>query len=77
MGSGKNIRIGIFRDAAFQFYYPENIEELQRCGAEIVGINALESTALPPVDAMGSSQAKTETVDGVPVLWIYLLPKSS
>ena len=52
MGSGKNIRIGIFRDAAFQFYYPENIEELQRCGAEIVGINALESTALPPVDAL-------------------------
>ena len=24
---------------------------------------------MPPVDAMGSSQAKTETVDGVPVLW--------
>jgi cobyrinic acid a,c-diamide synthase len=52
MGLGKNIRIGIFRDAAFQFYYPENIEELQKCGAEIVGINALESTALPPVDAL-------------------------
>ena len=51
-GSGRNIRIGVFRDAAFQFYYPENLEELQKCGAEIVGINAIESTALPTVDAL-------------------------
>ena len=51
-GSGRNIRIGVFRDAAFQFYYPENLEELQKCGVEIVGINAIESTALPTVDAL-------------------------
>jgi cobyrinic acid a,c-diamide synthase len=50
--SRTKIRIGVFRDAAFQFYYPENLEELQKCGAEIVGINALDGTALPPVDAL-------------------------
>ncbi len=46
------IRIGVIRDSAFQFYYPENIEELQRNGAEIVKINALEDKHLPDIDAL-------------------------
>ncbi len=41
------IKIGIVRDAAFQFYYEENLEALQSLGAELVMINALEDAALP------------------------------
>ncbi|MFV0438756.1 MAG: cobyrinate a,c-diamide synthase [Desulfopila sp.] len=41
------VRIGILRDAAFQFYYAENLEALRRAGAELVTIDALEDEALP------------------------------
>lgn len=46
------VKIGIIRDSAFQFYYPENLEELERNGAEIVGINAMEEEGLPDLDAL-------------------------
>ncbi len=42
------IRIGILRDAAFQFYYQENLEALEKRGAELVMINALSADQLPP-----------------------------
>ena len=45
-------RIGIFRDAAFSFYYPDNIEALIRAGAEPVYVSPLETESLPPVDAL-------------------------
>ncbi|MCI5165051.1 MAG: cobyrinate a,c-diamide synthase [Candidatus Electrothrix sp. GM3_4] len=41
------VRIGVLRDAAFQFYYQENLEALQEGGAELVMINALTAEALP------------------------------
>ena len=44
--------IGVFRDAAFNFYYPENLEALSRQGARIVTIDALTETQLPPVDGL-------------------------
>ncbi|NLZ16135.1 MAG: cobyrinate a,c-diamide synthase [Desulfobulbaceae bacterium] len=40
-------RIGVLRDAAFQFYYEENLEALQDAGAELVMINALTAASLP------------------------------
>lgn len=46
------IRIGIFRDAAFGFYYPDDLESLQKHGAELVFINALEDNALPELDGL-------------------------
>ncbi|MBI5075173.1 MAG: cobyrinate a,c-diamide synthase [Nitrospirae bacterium] len=46
------LRIGIIRDSAFQFYYPENFEELQKRGAELVEISALRAKKLPDVDAL-------------------------
>jgi len=49
---GKRVRIGIFRDAAFNFYYPENLEELERHGAHLVELNALADRELPPLDAL-------------------------
>jgi cobyrinic acid a,c-diamide synthase len=45
-------RIGILKDAAFQFYYPENIEALQAAGAEIVFISPLREDTLPDIDAL-------------------------
>lgn len=41
------LRIGVMRDAAFQFYYEENLETLQHNGAELVPINALSANCLP------------------------------
>jgi cobyrinic acid a,c-diamide synthase len=52
MSSNPSVRIGILKDAAFQFYYPENIEALQKEGAEIVEINAMTAAILPELDAL-------------------------
>jgi cobyrinic acid a,c-diamide synthase len=41
------VTIGVFRDAAFQFYYPENLEALQREGATLVEVSPLEDVELP------------------------------
>lgn len=51
-GSRLPVRIGILRDAAFQFYYPENLEALENCGASLVEINALCDQDLPEIDAL-------------------------
>ena len=45
-------RIGIAMDAAFQFYYPENIEALASAGAELVFISPLTDKSIPPLDAL-------------------------
>ena len=44
--------IGILRDAAFQFYYPENLEALEAAGARLVFASPLTDRHLPPVDAL-------------------------
>jgi cobyrinic acid a,c-diamide synthase len=41
------VRIGVLRDAAFQFYYQENLDALREGGAELVLINALTAERLP------------------------------
>jgi cobyrinic acid a,c-diamide synthase len=41
------LTIGVLRDAAFQFYYEENLEALRAAGARLVMIDALHSGALP------------------------------
>jgi len=46
------LKIGVIKDSAFQFYYQENFEELQRRGAELIEINALKEKRLPVVDAL-------------------------
>jgi cobyrinic acid a,c-diamide synthase len=45
-------RIGVFKDSAFQFYYPENLEALETAGAEVVMISAMEAPSLPEVDGL-------------------------
>ena len=44
--------IGIIKDSAFQFYYPDNIEALVSAGAEIRYISPLKHTTIPQVDAI-------------------------
>ncbi len=46
------VRIGVFRDAAFQFYYPDNLEALERAGARLVSVSPIEDSALPDLDAL-------------------------
>ncbi len=45
-------RIGIIKDSAFQFYYPENIDALKAAGADIEFISPLEIKALPELHAL-------------------------
>jgi len=42
------VTIGVIRDSAFQFYYPENLEALEQHGARLVEISALDDPFLPP-----------------------------
>jgi cobyrinic acid a,c-diamide synthase len=44
--------IGIIRDAAFQFYYPENLEALEERGAIIKEVSSFEAAPLPTLDAL-------------------------
>jgi cobyrinic acid a,c-diamide synthase len=48
----ESVRIGVFRDAAFQFYYPENLEALTREGARLFEISPVCDAELPDVDAL-------------------------
>lgn len=52
IGKKVPVRIGVVRDSAFQFYYPENIEELERTGAEMIEISALSEEQLPDIDLL-------------------------
>ncbi|TYT74177.1 cobyrinate a,c-diamide synthase [Desulfobotulus mexicanus] len=47
-----SVKIGFLKDAAFQFYYPENLEALEAEGAELIPIHSLEDKVLPEIDAL-------------------------
>ncbi len=44
------VRIGVLEDAAFMFYYPENLEALRAAGAELVTLSPLADGGLAAVD---------------------------
>ncbi|MEE4359622.1 MAG: cobyrinate a,c-diamide synthase [Desulfococcaceae bacterium] len=48
----KRVRIGIIRDSAFQFYYPENIEALEKSGAQIIFISPFSDADIPDMDGL-------------------------
>ena len=48
----RDVRLGILQDAAFQFYYPENLAALEREGVELVRLNALADPQLPKLDGL-------------------------
>ncbi|MBI5057971.1 MAG: cobyrinate a,c-diamide synthase [Nitrospirae bacterium] len=47
-----SVKIGIIRDSAFQFYYQENFEELEKRGASLIEVSPLRETKLPDIDAL-------------------------
>ena len=42
-----DVRIAIARDAAFGFYYPDDLQQLQQAGAELVPFDTLHDQSLP------------------------------
>ena len=46
------VRIGVARDAAFGFYYPDDLDALQQAGADLVMFDTLRDTRLPAVDGL-------------------------
>ncbi|RTZ99486.1 MAG: cobyrinic acid a,c-diamide synthase [Deltaproteobacteria bacterium] len=46
------VRIGIVRDSAFQFYYPDNLEALEDAGAEVIYLSPLSMDSLPDLDGL-------------------------
>ena len=50
--AGEPVRIGIARDAAFGFYYPDDLVAMERAGAILVPFNTLHDAALPDVDGL-------------------------
>ncbi len=58
------LRIGILMDAAFQFYYSENLEALEQQGAELIPIDAMEEELLPELDGLYIGGGFPETSAG-------------
>ncbi len=61
----RDVRLGIARDAAFGFYYPDDLEALERAGAELVFFDTLRDSRLPRVDGLfiGGGFPETQMVD--------------
>lgn len=49
---GRSVRIGVLLDRVFTFYYPENLEALERAGATLQSVDSLADPTLPEVDAL-------------------------
>jgi cobyrinic acid a,c-diamide synthase len=46
------VRVGIARDRAFGFYYPDDLVALDAAGAELVPIDTLRDSRLPTIDGL-------------------------
>ncbi len=46
------VRIGVARDRAFGFYYPDDLCALEHCGAELVFLDTLHDARLPALDGL-------------------------
>jgi len=50
--TSQKLRIGIARDEAFTFYYPDDLEAFEVAGAELVPVDMIRDTALPDLDGL-------------------------
>ncbi len=51
-GQGPAPVIGVVRDAALWFYYPENLEALERAGAKLAFVSLLDDAPWPELDGL-------------------------
>jgi cobyrinic acid a,c-diamide synthase len=51
-GAAVRCRIGVAMDAAFHFYYADNLQQLRAAGAELDFFSPLSATRLPQVDGL-------------------------
>ncbi|MBL0143988.1 MAG: cobyrinate a,c-diamide synthase [Betaproteobacteria bacterium] len=49
---GAGLRVGIARDRAFGFYYPDDIDAFRQAGATLVPVDTIEDATLPDVDGL-------------------------
>lgn len=46
------VRIGFFSDSVFTFYYPENLEALEKQGARLIPVSSVSDRRLPDINAL-------------------------
>jgi cobyrinic acid a,c-diamide synthase len=51
-GVKPDVRIAIARDAAFGFYYPDDLEAFERAGAQLIAFDTLKDKHLPEADGL-------------------------
>ncbi len=51
-GGNDGLKLAVFKDRAFHFYYPDDLEDLERRGVELAFVDALRDARLPPVDGL-------------------------
>lgn len=49
---GRGIRVGVAVDEAFNFYYRDNLEQMELSGAEVVPFSPVHDSSLPQVDGV-------------------------
>ncbi len=47
-GDASRVRVGVARDEAFHFCYPDNLEALEQCGAAVIPFSPISDESLPP-----------------------------
>jgi cobyrinic acid a,c-diamide synthase len=51
-GLQDDVVIGVIKDSAFQFYYPENLQALAERGARVIEVSAIHGRELPALDGL-------------------------
>ena len=62
--TASTVIIAVARDPAFQFYYPDNLEALERAGARLAFWSPIADRALPDADGGYTSAAATRSSMG-------------
>lgn len=52
MPDARGLKIGIAKDAAFGFYYADDLEAFEQAGATLIPIDMLQDRVLPKIDAL-------------------------